>query len=235
MDDTASALEQFKVAAQIDPSSFEIQLEFASAHLYTREFDEAEALLQPLLKREDVSAWQMTKVNDLQLQFFQRKAGYLESHHDYCGALDCLKELRSFYGTCKPSHTDIKMNTKFNMAIPTARSCSRHIGDAALNLQAKELLGWLQQVGWLPQLTSEPEASEPEGATLFGRIAKLPEHREYGFIKSEEGADLFFHFSKVTKQEEISRLKVGARVSFVMGMNSGGPCAVKVSPLSADA
>jgi Tfp pilus assembly protein PilF/cold shock CspA family protein len=224
MGDTASALEQFKIAAKLDPSSFEIQLEFASAHLYTREFAEAEALLKSLLKREEGSVWQMTKVNDLQLQFFQRKADYLETHHDYGGALDCLKELRRFHAACKPAHTDLKMNTKFAKAIPTARSCVRHIGDPALNLQAKELLGWLEQVGWARQ-----SKSETEGPTLFGRVSSLPEHREYGFIKSDEGAEFFFHFNKVTKQAEITRLKVGARVSFVMGMNSGGQCAVNVS------
>ena len=50
----------------------------------------------------------------------------------------------------------------------------------------------------------------------------------YGFIKSEEGKDLFFHRNEI-EGVEFSSLRAGQEVEFEMGQdNKGRPQAVKV-------
>ena len=60
-----------------------------------------------------------------------------------------------------------------------------------------------------------------------GTIARLME-RGFGFIKAEDGGDLFFHRS-VLEGVEFSNLNVGQEVEFEKGQGSDGrPAAVKV-------
>ncbi len=60
-----------------------------------------------------------------------------------------------------------------------------------------------------------------------GTIARLME-RGFGFIKTEEGKDLFFHRNEI-EGVEYSSLRAGQEVEFEMGQDSKGrPQAVKV-------
>ena len=60
-----------------------------------------------------------------------------------------------------------------------------------------------------------------------GPIKKLMENG-FGFIKTEEGKDLFFHRNEI-EGVEFSSLRVGQEVEFEMGQDSKGrPQAVKV-------
>ena len=60
-----------------------------------------------------------------------------------------------------------------------------------------------------------------------GTIARLNE-RGFGFIKAEEGEDLFFHHSEL-EGVEFSSLRVGQEVEFEKGQGRDGrPAAVKV-------
>ncbi len=60
-----------------------------------------------------------------------------------------------------------------------------------------------------------------------GTIAKLMD-RGFGFIKTEEGKDLFFHRNEI-EGVEYSSLRAGQEVEFEMGQDSKGrPQAVKV-------
>ncbi len=60
-----------------------------------------------------------------------------------------------------------------------------------------------------------------------GTIARLMD-RGFGFIKTEEGGDLFFHRS-VLEGVEFSNLNVGQEVEFEKGQGSDGrPASVKV-------
>ena len=66
-----------------------------------------------------------------------------------------------------------------------------------------------------------------------GTIAKLMEF-SYGFIKTEEGKELFFHRNEM-EGVEFSSLRAGQEVEFEMGQDSKGrPQAVKVRLTEAD-
>jgi cold shock protein len=60
-----------------------------------------------------------------------------------------------------------------------------------------------------------------------GTIRQLMD-RGFGFIKTEEGKDLFFHRNEI-EGVEFSSLRVGQKVEFEMGQDKKGrPQAVKV-------
>ncbi len=57
--------------------------------------------------------------------------------------------------------------------------------------------------------------------------------RGFGFIKTEEGKDLFFHRNEI-EGVEFSNLRAGQEVEFEMGQDKKGrPQAVKVKPIEA--
>jgi CspA family cold shock protein len=63
-----------------------------------------------------------------------------------------------------------------------------------------------------------------------GTVKKLMKDREYGFIQTEEGKDLFFHGSQL-QGVDYSSLKEGQEVEYEAGTGRGGrPEAVKVKP-----
>ena len=53
-----------------------------------------------------------------------------------------------------------------------------------------------------------------------GTIAKLMD-RGFGFIKTEDGKELFFHRNEIV-EVEFSRLRIGQEVTFEMGQDKKG-------------
>ena len=60
-----------------------------------------------------------------------------------------------------------------------------------------------------------------------GTIKRLITDRDYGFIKSALGEDLFFHFHELQGVEYTS-LREGLQVEFEVAQGPDGSCAVKV-------
>jgi CspA family cold shock protein len=69
---------------------------------------------------------------------------------------------------------------------------------------------------------------------IKGTITQLID-RGFGFIKTEDGKELFFHRSEIAGVE-FSRLRVGQEVEFEMGQDKKGrSAAVKVTLIEAKA
>jgi cold shock CspA family protein len=223
LDDTEAALEQFKVAARLDPTSFEVQLEFAAANLYLMNFADAQKILEGVLSREDISIWGKRKIYDLQMRIFQRQAEYrFYSERDELGALNSLKQLKEFYTTIPSEILDEQMKTKLKLALPTARSCVRIITNEEGKNQAIGLVAWLR---------SELNYKNREVIELdrhYGSIVRLPPNRDFGFLRTEDGNEYFFHFSELIDPMDQQLLYVDQPVSFIIGSNKGGECAVNV-------
>ena len=62
-----------------------------------------------------------------------------------------------------------------------------------------------------------------------GTIRKLTD-KGYGFIKSEEGSDLFFHLSSLSEDVSYDELQEGQAVTYEEGQGSKGPRAEQVRP-----
>ncbi len=61
-----------------------------------------------------------------------------------------------------------------------------------------------------------------------GHIVRLFEDEAYGFIQSTDDREIYFHRNSVLN-EEFSRLKIGAEVSFLEEQGKEGPQAVRVT------
>ena len=62
-----------------------------------------------------------------------------------------------------------------------------------------------------------------------GKVKWFNESKGYGFIESEEGEDLFVHFSEI-QTEGFKTLNEGQTVEFEKSMGQKGPQASKVIP-----
>ncbi len=62
-----------------------------------------------------------------------------------------------------------------------------------------------------------------------GTVKWFNDSKGYGFIESEDGKDLFVHFSEI-QGEGYKTLAEGQTVEFEEGVGQKGPCANKVVP-----
>ncbi len=62
-----------------------------------------------------------------------------------------------------------------------------------------------------------------------GTVKWFNDSKGYGFIASEDGKDLFVHFSEI-QDEGFKTLEEGQSVEFEEGVGQKGPCATKVVP-----
>jgi len=62
-----------------------------------------------------------------------------------------------------------------------------------------------------------------------GKVKWFNESKGYGFIESDNGTDLFVHFSEI-QGDGFKTLTEGQSVEFEEGMGQKGPCATKVEP-----
>jgi len=62
-----------------------------------------------------------------------------------------------------------------------------------------------------------------------GTVKWFNESKGYGFIASEEGKDLFVHFSEI-QGDGFKTLTEGQLVEFEEGVGQKGPCANQVVP-----
>ena len=62
-----------------------------------------------------------------------------------------------------------------------------------------------------------------------GTVKWFNESKGYGFIETEDGKDLFVHFSEI-QGDGFKTLAEGQSVEFEEGEGPKGPCATKVVP-----
>jgi CspA family cold shock protein len=62
-----------------------------------------------------------------------------------------------------------------------------------------------------------------------GTVARWLDQRGFGFIKGEDGKDIFVHHSDI---EGKNSLREGEKVEFEVTVGDKGPRAVKVKPIS---
>lgn len=65
---------------------------------------------------------------------------------------------------------------------------------------------------------------------MLGTVKWFNTEKGYGFIKPDEGEDVFVHYSEI-QEEGFKNLEEGQRVSFEIEQGSKGPQAVRVIKL----
>ncbi len=68
---------------------------------------------------------------------------------------------------------------------------------------------------------------KPHPAPVAGEITELFPERDYGFLLTAEGGQLYFHCNSVMN-DDFDKLKIGDRVQFVEATGDTGPTANKV-------
>jgi tetratricopeptide (TPR) repeat protein len=225
--DIEAAVSQFVEGATIDPASPQIALEIARCHLYAKKFDDADAWLKQVGKCGELPGWAARKAADLRLQVMGRRADYLQSHQDSAGALQELERLKHCYEATGPSVIDQKTQANVAKFVPVAAACERFLFDPAAKSRARVVLHWLAQFGDHPRviqrIISEPRLHE-------GRITTVLLDRGFAYLHSSEGERLFFHRNDWLGTGEWWEVKEGMEVTFDLGTNSQGRCAVTVMP-----
>lgn len=61
-----------------------------------------------------------------------------------------------------------------------------------------------------------------------GTVAKLISERGFGFLKAEDGSEVFFHRTGLDSSLDFDRLQVGDPVEFQLEKNPKGPRAVRI-------
>ncbi len=69
--------------------------------------------------------------------------------------------------------------------------------------------------------------SHPE--LLLGKVVRLMEDGDFGFIEAADGAEYYFNASNLTSPKHFADLKVGMEVHFIEAMADDGPQANRVS------
>lgn len=64
---------------------------------------------------------------------------------------------------------------------------------------------------------------------IKGKIKTMNYEKQFGFLTSESGNDLFFHRTNISKKLDINSLSTGNEVSFIIGNNRQGECADDIS------
>jgi LuxR family transcriptional regulator, glucitol operon activator len=226
LDDVERALKYFSEAAEIGPNTPEVQIELARATLYLRNFDEADSQIEALLARTDLSIWEKRQAWDLRLQFHQRHADYLlHQQHDELGAREALEQLRGKYEAIPHDVLDSKMRERLKKAIPTAQDCSKIARDTSASNALRDLASWFSKESGL---TYDEMVALNLVKRLEGHIARFWREAGFGFISCNDGRELYFNLKGVRWFKDMPEICEGQRVTFDLGRNKEGVCAVDV-------
>jgi cold shock CspA family protein len=236
LQDLDEALRQLIIAESIDPNRFAINLETARISLALKDFTRADALVERLLSVEStLLPGDRKKLVDFMLRYFKDKAEESCDNNDANAALGFLRRMGKTYIECPRNLHDQKMRDKLRRAIPTALECKklmRHQGDVHPDLNV--------MLDWLARITGDRVASSKLD-TLSGSYSKEEGYLEgyvhrtlpgFGFIRTDDGKEYFFHFSEASR----STSREGQKVRFQMGIDpKGRPCAVNIRSTSSSA
>lgn len=220
------AIVQLAEAHRLDPDTPLIRIELARAHLWARNYDAASGQLESLkLLLPQMSEWSRRKYHDLQIQIHQRNAADLARDKDYFLALSSLLRAREAYEACPPFLRDAQIRMSLGRCFPTARQTASSLDDAEMRGLADSLAHWLHSEASVvvPNVTALPEGFRR------GWIARLVRDRGFGFIRGEDGNDLFFHMSELTDKQAWDLLEEETSVMFHVGVGERGPIATNIS------
>jgi tetratricopeptide (TPR) repeat protein/cold shock CspA family protein len=231
LSDTDSALIHFIHAEKHDPSAPQILLEISRSYLYKSNFRLAREF-QERVKDQGVSnEWMLRKMYDLSLQIYARQASALLNQKDNYGALDYLERLAREYDSIPMIQRDFKMRDRLEDCKTVALGCEYFLEDQNGKERIRDFQSWLDQVleiGVQDSISSSVTETSEEGS-LLGSVDYLPIGKPFGFILTADNQRYFFHRSTLINCEQWQLIKPGARVTFSIGSNNNGECAVNVS------
>lgn len=231
--DSEGAIQQIEKAVEIDLRDPEPKLELARLYMYVRQFDNAEKQLTTITDLSTLSLKRRRIFYDLTLQLNVRKA----EHCLRTNNADALKFAEhAIDGFDKLPKELVDYRTVEHMLKLKRTVAEMH--NFFKGLDGKErvdrLATWLAKLesDWLADLTRlapgryVAATGAPHPIARHGRVRSLTD--TYGFIRTDNGEDLFFHQNNVANKNDLAKFFVGAKVTFELGSNHKGICADRV-------
>jgi cold shock CspA family protein len=220
------ALVQFREALRLSPGSKDVVLEIARAHMYLRQFDEADRILGELASSGENRPWMTRKVHDTALQSAHRRAEERLEQHDFVGALESYEEFRTLYEAIPAVSRDALIRGRVDRARGSLRYCCEqvdtNISDDSILLRASQLQEWFSA------MTGSESAQTPATASE-GVVAFIKREKGFGFIRTND-KEIFFHRSGFLRAYEWTRIRVGSHVRFNLTPDCGErPRAIEIS------
>lgn len=138
------AVEQFRIAHDLDPDSTEVSLALARGYLFQHEFDETQQLLSQLSKNINKADYHLQKIFfDTEIQVLYRRGDDFSKSGNFEEAIVCLEEMRVKFQNLSEKHKDKHIRQKLvKCNYMLQKIINSHRDD--LNTRAAAILTWIK-------------------------------------------------------------------------------------------
>lgn len=217
MHDSEKANEMFERAMQLCPDRPEPRIDYARCCLYRRNFNDAlkaiEQLESSAIRNEHIDM----KIADLHLQYFTRYAESCFVNHEYYKCIDALEDARNFYGSI--NHPDRRMRDKLAKLLYVVSQLRVVLSDDLSGCQRVDVFS-----NWIQDLLFRASESAPVGNVRdaqydlvlinHGVVCRLHGSGQFGFIRQDDGEEIYFRSTQINDELLRSSLAAGVRVRF---------------------
>ena len=244
-DDLDNALNSFQRAFELEPSSL-VRREQARVLMYKGMFNESVEIIDELLRSEDLRSRHGAILSDLKIQCYCRSFEHFMDIGEWKLAVEILVAAQE-HGNSIPSNVfDERMALKYRSIMSRAETLSLRLGGTDEEEVIQEFLMWTREladrgvrIGRIGRVnagdrgqfesagSSEDDDGGPElfeGCEVEGFVVRIATSREFGFIRTTGGSELFFHQSSVVTRSQCLYMGIGVIVECKVGTNAKGYC-----------
>ena len=248
-DDLDNALSAFQRAFELQPSSL-VRREQARVLMYKGMFNESIEIIDELLRNEDLRSRHGAILSDLKIQCYCRSFEHFMDLGEWKLAVEILVTAQE-HGNSIPSNVfDERMALKYRSIMSRAETLSLRLGGTDEEEIIQEFLMWTREladrgvrIGRIGRVNagdrrlfesvgnSEDNDGEPElfeGCEVEGVVVRIAASREFGFIRTTGGSELFFHQSAAVTRSQCLYMGIGVVVECKVGTNAKGYCGKEV-------
>lgn len=227
LDDPDGAIDQLDIAKSLDPNELMIRIELARSFLHLLAYDRVLQITEDIDISQSRNA-RLTRVyHDLIVQVHVRRADQmLDRGQSELFVLDA--EALLVHIDSLPQHViDARITRHIRHMIGSSRRFVSKESGSPLGLRAEKVMKSLEARFAPPSLSTDATDGK-----YLGRIFNLPAGQKFGFLEMGSGDRLFFHKTSFPIAGSFDSLELGNEVTFEMGKNAQGQCAVNVIPVT---
>ena len=251
--DLDGALEAFSKALDFQPSTL-VRREEARVLLYKGRYERAETIIDELLTTKSLSKRLVTSLEDLKIQCYCRNFEYQMDVGEERKSLELLVAAREHGDAIAADVFDERMGQKYQRILAKVDVLCLRLEGTEEGRLVEEWISWAGEMASRGATTAQPgrigrvrksvggtkvelvyERNEGaageylEGSACEGMVSGIAESRTFGFIRTKEGDEFFFHQSSVGSRSHCLFMDVGTQVQFKVGRNSKGYTATEVA------
>ena len=217
--DVEASLEQFTLAAEIDPNSAEVKIETARCKLYLSDFEVCRNVLEEV-ESEQLSHWMQRKLHDLTLQSYSREAYRFLDQHNTEGAVVCFEGFKHYFeNEIDPNLVDKQMLNKVENSTSLYFKLKSLCVSEELSVRLQNICSWID--GYFP--ISDRVETEDMRPRVDAEIVLI--YDKFAFAKSDNGSEYYVNRRDLGSGQRWSALSIGSKVSFETKLLPKGPAA----------